>query len=810
MRNHPESGAVAIVGVGAILPDAPDASSFWQNLCAGRYSITDVTDDRWDASMYYDADPMAPDMTYSKIGGWCRDYEWNPLAWRMPIPPKVGEVMDPAQKWAVAGAREALLDYGYPERPLDQQRTAVIVGNALGGDFHLRSASRILFPEINDELRKAPSFQALSTDVQGAVMEELVAGVRRRIPDITEDTMPGELGNIVAGRIAALFDFKGPNYIADAACASAMAAVSSAIEGLRQHDYDAVITGGIDANMSASTFVKFAKIGALSASGTRPYAKGADGFVMGEGAGVFLLKRVEDAERDGDKIYAVILGVGGSSDGKGKGITAPNPVGQKLAVERGWVSAGIAPEPGYMMEGHGTSTKVGDVVEVEAITEVFQQFNLPVGSLALGSVKSNIGHLKGAAGAAGVLKAALALHHKQLPPSVNFAEPNPNIDFSTSPLAVNSELRAWEKTGSNGDAIRRAGVSAFGFGGTNFHVVMEEYVPGRHQARRVQAQGAEFGPDATVSPQASAKAPLRGALVVGGATDAEVADKLREIKARADAGDAPAPSAPRASDLRAPVRVAIDYADAEELADLTERALRALDEGKEGRWRALRNKGVYLGRGVAGKVAFLFPGQGSQYANMLGGLRDEPIVADIFREADKVMTPLLDGSLTGKIFVDPDDEAAVAASEAALRQTEITQPAVLTVDVALSRLFGAYGIEPDLVMGHSLGEYAALVVAGGMPFAPALQAVAARSEAMNSVTVDDHGLMAAVLGSVDRVREVLDSVEDYVVVANINSSKECVIGGSTRGVEQATEALMAENMRVIPLSVSHAFHTTIV
>ncbi|MHC4925264.1 MAG: acyltransferase domain-containing protein, partial [Planctomycetota bacterium] len=339
---------------------------------------------------------------------------------------------------------------------------------------------------------------------------------------------------------------------------------------------------------------------------------------------------------------------------------------------------------------------------------------------------------------------------------------------------------------------------------------MEEYVPGRHQARRVQAQGAEFGPDATVSPQASAKAPLRGALVVGGATDAEVADKLREIKARADAGDAPAPSAPRASDLRAPVRVAIDYADAEELADLTERALRALDEGKEGRWRALRNKGVYLGRGVAGKVAFLFPGQGSQYANMLGGLRDEPIVADIFREADKVMTPLLDGSLTGKIFVDPDDEAAVAASEAALRQTEITQPAVLTVDVALSRLFGAYGIEPDLVMGHSLGEYAALVVAGGMPFAPALQAVAARSEAMNSVTVDDHGLMAAVLGSVDRVREVLDSVEDYVVVANINSSKECVIGGSTRGVEQATEALMAENMRVIPLSVSHAFHTTIV
>jgi acyl transferase domain-containing protein/acyl carrier protein/NAD(P)-dependent dehydrogenase (short-subunit alcohol dehydrogenase family) len=593
-----------------------------------------------------------------------------------------------------------------------------------------------------------------------------------------------------------------------------MAAMSAAVEGLRDHEYDAVITGGIDANMSASTFVKFAKIGALSASGTRPYAEGADGFVMGEGSAVFLLKRLEDAERDGDRIYAVLLGIGGSSDGKGKGITAPNPIGQKFALERGWERAGVAPEAGDMVEGHGTSTKVGDVVEVESLTEVFSRFGLPVGSVALGSVKSNIGHLKGAAGAAGVLKAALALHHRELPPSVNYQAPNPNIDFSTSPFAVNREHRAWEKPG-NGDAIRRAGVSAFGFGGTNFHLVMEEYVPGRHRSPGARAQGAEFeAGSGTGSAQAWTQAPrppLRGALVIGDTDAAAIARRLSEVKARAEAGEAPDPAPPRESDLRAPVRLAIDYGDPTELADLAEAALQALKEGGEGRWRALRNKGVYLGRGAPGKVAFLFPGQGSQYVNMLKDLRDvEPVVAETFREADRVMTPILGGPLTAKIFLDSEDEAEREAAEEALKQTEITQPAVLAVDTAIARLLGAWGVEPDLVMGHSLGEYGALVAAGGIPFGHALQAVAARGEAMRSVSMDDNGRMAAVFASVEEVEKILDTVDGYVVVANINSTKECVIGGASSAVEAAVEALGAAGTRTALLPVSHAFHTRIV
>src|SRR5437868_11235212 len=228
--------------------------------------------------------------------------------------------------------------------------------------------------------------------------------------------------------------------------------------------------------MGAPTFVKFCKIGALSATGTRPYAQDADGFVMAEGAAMFLMKRLSDAEKDGDKIYAVIRGMGASSDGKGKGITAPNPLGQKLAIERAWETAGLSPRMVTYIEGHGTSTRVGDTVELQSMADVLQGAHLPTHSVAIGSVKSNFGHLKGAAGAAGLLKTALALHEKLLPPSVNCEYPNPDMDFAHSPLYVNTELKPWAIPA---DGIRRAGLSAFGFGGTNFHAVLEEYIPHR-------------------------------------------------------------------------------------------------------------------------------------------------------------------------------------------------------------------------------------------------------------------------------------------------------------------------------------------
>src|ERR1019366_6473838 len=563
--------AIAIVGAGAIMPDAPNVPAFWKNITAGRYSIGEVNPDRWDPALYYDSDHNAPDKTYSKIGGWVREFAWEPLKWRLAIPPRVADAMDEAQRWAIACTRDALADYGYPERPLNTERTAVILGNA----------------------------------------------------------MAGELANCLAGRIANLYNFHGPNFVCDAACASAMAAISAATEGLIEHDFDVALTGGIDRNMGAPTFVKFSKIGALSATGSRPYAEGADGFVMGEGAALFLMKRLAGAARDGDKIYAVLRGIGGSSDGKGKGITAPNPIGQKICIERAWENAGLSPATATLIEGHGTSTSVGDVVEAGSMVEVLRENGVNGRPIALGSVKSNIGHLKSGAGAAGILKITLALRDKVLPPSVRCEHPNPNIDFAHSPLYVNTELRPWTETA---DGVRRAGVSAFGFGGTNFHVVMEEYIPhrltgnGKHSVAVGEAPPAErepggaglqpanrgLDPSGSACPtavNASPKAPLRGALVTGAASAAELAERLGAVQKAAEAGRTPAGPAgypaPSAADLGAAERVAIDYADAAELADKCAKALKALASNQPAVWKALRAQGIFRGHGPTPRVAFL-------------------------------------------------------------------------------------------------------------------------------------------------------------------------------------------------------------
>ena len=814
MSVHPRR-AIAIVGVGAVLPDAPDVPSFWNNLVTGRYSISETPRERWDPAFYYHPDPKAPLKTYSKIGGWVRDYPWDPIAWKLPIPPRVAAAMDRTQQWGVVAAREALLDYGYPERPLDRERTAVVMGNAMGGDRHYVTALHILLPEIAAELAAAPSFRALPAPAQEAIARELTQGVAGRLPEITEDTMPGELSNIIAGRIANLFDLHGPNFVCDAACASAMAAVGAAIEGLDEGTYDAVITGGIDANMSASTFVKFCKIGALSATGTRPYAEGADGFVMGEGAAVFLLKRLADAERDGDRVYAVLRGMGGASDGRGKGITAPNPKGQRLAVERAWQAAGLSPATVGYVEGHGTSTAVGDVVEVESLAAVFGAAAGTPGSIPLGSVKSNIGHLKGAAGAAGLLKAALALHHQMLPPSLHCERPNPAIDFARGPFRVNTALRPFE---SRSDTPRRACVSAFGFGGTNFHAVLEEWIPGRltsEEKTRVAvgapARTSSLTATAVAPAGAAAKAPLRGALLLGAADERALVERLRAARDAAAAGELPAPEPPSAADLAAPLRLAIDHGSAAELVKRCDKAIQAIEGGRTGAWRVLRAQGVVRWEGPPSKVAFLYTGQGSQYVNMLADLRrSEPIVAATFAEADEVMTPLFGRPLTDIVFAPESDAARFAASEEALKQTQYTQPAVLTVDVALTRLLAAYGITPDFVMGHSLGEYGALVAAGSLSFPEALEAVSARGQEMARLSVGDPGRMAAVFAPLEEIESVLAGIEGYVVVANINSIAQAVIGGETAAVERAVAAFGERGREARYLPVSHAFHTRIV
>ncbi|MGB9373394.1 MAG: polyketide synthase, partial [Jiangellales bacterium] len=557
---------VAVVGIGAIMPDAPSADAFWANIRNGRYSISETPTERWDPALYYDPDPSAPDKTYSNIGGWVRDFDWNPMAWRLPIPPKVSEQLDIGQQWSVAGSRMALMDAGFPDWGIDPERVAVIIGNAIGGEKHYASNLRIESAEFFRALSSTDAFRAMPPAAQAELLAQARAAFMAGRPPINEDTMPGELANIIAGRVAALFNFRGPNFTTDAACASGLAGMSAAVQGLQSHAYDAVVTGGVDRNMGISAFVKFCKIGALSATGTRPFDAGADGFVMGEGAALFVLRRLADAERDGQHIYGVIRGLSGSSDGKGKGITAPNPVGQKIAVERAWAAAQADPTTAGYIEAHGTSTRVGDAAELTTLNEVFLKAGAQPGTIGLGSVKSNIGHLKAAAGTAGFFKAIRSLDDKVLAPSLNFNDPNPKVDWDASPFRVNTELRDWP---AGPDGVRRAGVSAFGFGGTNFHVVVEEYVPGRlkeESAPRSFASAAvpqQTATAATAAPATAApKTPARGALVLGGATDAEVVTQLTKVAADAAAGTAPPVAAPDPALADSAVRLAIDYADA--------------------------------------------------------------------------------------------------------------------------------------------------------------------------------------------------------------------------------------------------------
>ncbi len=750
------SADIAIVGLAAIFAGAPDTDTFWRNIVAGKNAIREVPPERWSVETYYDPAATgagAGRKTPCKWGGFLDDIAFDPLAYG--IPPRSLEAIEPVQLLSLEIARRALADAGYAERAFDRERTSVIFGAEAGTDLSSAYGFRAMFPHY---------------------VGPLPAALEATLPVLTEDSFPGVLANVIAGRIANRLDLGGVNYTVDAACAASLAAVDLAVKELVGGTSDMVLCGGADLHNSINDYLLFASVHALSPTGQcHTFDANADGIVLGEGVGCVVLKRLADAERDGDRVYAVIKGVAGGSDGKSLGLTAPRKDGQIRALERAYRRAGVSPAQVGLVEAHGTGTVVGDRTELATLTEVYAGAGVAAGACVLGSVKSQIGHTKCAAGMAGLIKAALAVHHGVLPPTLNLRQPNPYWRSDTSPFAFLAEAQPWPA------AERVAAVSAFGFGGTNFHLVLAS-----HRGGAPAATGATWPAELLL---------FRG---VDPAAAVATVDRLRALLAarRPDA------SALRLRDLarsvcaagRGPVQLAVV---ADDVADL----IGKLDLARE--LRADR-RGVYVATvgDDRGAVAFLCPGQGSQKLGMLAELfiafpRLQRLLALGERWAGRMFPPAAFGA------------GERAAQAAALTDTRVAQPALGIADLAVAELLQSLGVFPDMTAGHSYGELAALCIAGVIDERDLLALSEARGELILAAAGAEPGAMLAVAGEAALVATIA-AASDGVVVANHNSPGQTVLSGSTVAVEAVQAQLIARGLTARRLPVACAFHSPIV
>jgi acyl transferase domain-containing protein len=430
------SKRIAVVGVSALFPGSTDAAGFWRDILAGRDLLSDVPPSHWLIEDYYDANPSAPDKTYGKRGAFLQSVGFDPVEFG--IPPSIVPATDTAQLLALIVAQKVLDDAtGGQFAKMDRERASVILGVTSAQELLGTMVSRLQKPIWLKGLRESgvPEDQA----------QEICKRISSNFPEWQESTFPGLLGNVVAGRIANRFDLRGTNCVTDAACASSLAALSMAVNELLVGESDLVITGGVDTMNDIFMYMCFSKTPALSRSGDcKPFSADSDGTMLGEGMAMFALKRLEDAERDGDRIYAVLCGVASSSDGRSKSVYAPLPEGQARALRRTYERAGYGPETVELMEAHGTGTAAGDAAEFDGLRRVFDGAGREERQwCALGSVKSQIGHTKAAAGAAGLFKAIMALHHGVLPPTIKIDKPHPKLELERSPFYLNTEARPW-------------------------------------------------------------------------------------------------------------------------------------------------------------------------------------------------------------------------------------------------------------------------------------------------------------------------------------------------------------------------------
>ncbi|MFP5305253.1 MAG: beta-ketoacyl synthase N-terminal-like domain-containing protein, partial [Gammaproteobacteria bacterium] len=684
---------VAIVGIGVLLPKAGTPQDYWHHIVHKIGALGEIPASRWNWRQYFDADRKARDKVYSRWGGFLDEISFDPM--RFGIPPKSMKSIDPMQLLTLEVASRALADAGYAEGGFERETTSIILGAGGGlGDLGLQYGVRAELPRFIDNI---------SEDTW------------ERLPEWTEESFAGTLLNVAAGRVANRLDLGGVNFTVDAACASSLAAISIAVAELESGRSSMVLAGGIDTVQSPFGFLCFSKTQALSPTGEpKTFDQSAVGIAISEGLAVVALKRLADAERDGDRIYAVIKAVAGSSDGKALGLTAPRPEGQVRALTRAYAKAGFSPATLGLVEAHGTGTAVGDRAEAQTITRALAAENAAPKSVALGSVKTLIGHTKASAGVAGLIKVALALHHRVLPAHHGVSKPIDTIAEAQAPVYLLKDARPWL---AHPQHPRRAGVSAFGFGGTNFHAVLEEYRGAATAASGASRWPAELCVFRSDDLPALERELLRVRALLGDGS-------------RVPMGELALALARAAEQQRGPVRLAIVAADPGALARDIDTVLAQLcgaDKPLPAQIRLNRHAPAQ-----APTLAFLFPGQGAQYVGMG---REAALYLDELREAlelaDRTLLADFPERLSSRILPPSAfDAESEAAQQRALTDTRVAQPAIGALALGFLRFAQRLGLKPGATAGHSYGEYVALHAAGAMAADDLLRLSAVRGRAM--------------------------------------------------------------------------------
>ncbi|NEP38492.1 MAG: acyltransferase domain-containing protein, partial [Okeania sp. SIO2H7] len=737
---------IAIIGISCRYPGANNWQEFWENLKNGVDSVTDPPPGRWEEKNWYNPDPENPGTAYSKCAGFLEEIDkFDPLFFK--ISPEEAQFVEPQQRIFLEEAYHAIEDAGYATDSLKGEKCGVFVGASTGDYLKLLS----------------------------------IAGLETH-----RFVLTGNILSLVPARIAYFLDLKGPVATIDTSCSSSLVAIHQACESIQRGESEMAIAGGISICATADFQIASSQFQMISPDGRcKTFDASASGTTWSEGCGVILLKSYSQAVQDNDLIYGVIKGTGVNYDGNTNGISAPSSQSQASLEAAVYQKFGINPETISYVEAHGTATPLGDPIEVEALTEAFSKWTKKKHFCAIGSVKSNIGHASTAAGVSGLIKTILCLKNQKLVPSLHFEQPNPHIDFENSPFYVNTELKDWEVSAGE---PRKAAVSSFGFSGTNAHIVIEE-APSEVRSQKSKVRSEEYLERSLHLLTLSAK------------TENSLKDLVSSYQSYLETN---------VETFRETSLHDICYTAATGRTHFNHRLGAIASEPQELIEKLLEWKtqselvGVFSGETnkQSQKIAFLFTGQGSQYTNMGRQLYEQaPTFRQALDECDQILQPYLEVPLLEVIY--PQDTQKSTAD--LFDRTAYTQPALFSLEYALFKLWESWGVRPNVVMGHSVGEYVAATVAGVLSLEDGLKLIAMRGKLMQKLP--SGGEMVSVMASESEVTAAIKEYKTQVTIAAFNGPKSIVISGESGAIAKICSELEAAKVKTKKLQVSHAFHS---